>query len=97
MKYVLVRQQYERIHLCESMLALLRRMAKYFSLSDLIKLVVARKIFEKKKFRISNFIKNPFHWEQFCFMRTDGHDETNSRFSQFSVRRLRKEGIDEFS
>ena len=53
MKYVLVRQQYERIHLCESMLALLRRMAKYFSLSDLIKLVVARKIFEKKK--ISNF------------------------------------------
>ena len=54
----------------------------------LIKLEFSRQIFEKS----SNikFHENPYRWESSCSMRTDGrtdrHDETNSRFSQFRER-----------
>ena len=45
--------------------------------------------FSKKKLNYSISLKS-FKWESSCFLRTDGrtdrHDETNSRFSEFCER-----------
>jgi len=38
----------------------------------------------KEKYPDLNFHENPSSGKPSCFMRTDGHDETNIRFSQFS-------------
>jgi len=38
-----------------------------------------------KNHQISNFMKT-VQWEPSCSMRTDGHDEANSRFSQYCER-----------
>ena len=50
-----------------------------------MKLEFSRQVFEKQKLKYqvsSKFVQ----WEPSCFMRTDGHYEANSRFSQFCER-----------
>jgi hypothetical protein len=41
---------------------------------------------KKLKYKVS---PNSVHWKQNCSMRTDGHDEADSRFSQFCERGLK--------
>jgi hypothetical protein len=50
-------------------------------LSDILKIDFSRQIFEK--FPNTIFHEKSDRWELSCSMRTDRHDEANSRFPQF--------------